>query len=66
MSLELEIGDAGQGLPEDLGARNGGLGMRLVNSLVTQIGGQLEVSHHSGATFRVRLGPNQANKGTVQ
>lgn len=64
--LELEIGDAGQGLPQDLAGAKGRLGMRLVNSLVAQVGGELVVSRHPGTTFRVRLGPNQANQGIVQ
>jgi len=52
-SLVLSIGDSGAGLPAE--PSNTGLGMRLVRSLVQQIGATLEVEHHPGATFRVRL-----------
>lgn len=51
--LALSVGDSGQGLPAE--PSNAGLGMRLVRSLVQQIGATLEVEHHPGATFRVRL-----------
>jgi two-component sensor histidine kinase len=57
--LLLSVGDSGCGLPAE--PPPGGLGMRLVRSLVQQIGARLEVEHHPGATFRVRLPhPRQA------
>ncbi|MDB5474565.1 MAG: sensor histidine kinase [Phenylobacterium sp.] len=51
--LVLSVGDSGCGLPAE--PPPDGLGMRLVRSLVQQIGGALQVEHHPGATFRVRL-----------
>lgn len=51
--LELCVRDDGQGLPEDLPAS--GLGMRLMRSLVQQIGATLEIERSPGAVFRVRL-----------
>lgn len=51
--LVLSVGDSGEGLPADI--PSSGLGMRLVRSLVQQIGATLEIEHHPGATFRVRL-----------
>lgn len=64
--LALEIGDAGQGLPKDVDGPGAGLGMRLVNSLVSQVGGRLVVSRDSGTLFSVRLGPQQASEGALQ
>ncbi|WP_334165044.1 sensor histidine kinase [Phenylobacterium sp.] len=52
-SLLLSVSDTGQGLPQDLSGP--GLGMRLVRSLVQQIGGALEVERTSGAVFHVRM-----------
>ena len=51
--LLLCIADHGRGLPTELPAS--GLGMRLVRSLVQQIGATLEIEHSPGAVFRVRL-----------
>lgn len=51
--LVLSVGDSGQGLPAE--PSNAGLGMRLVRSLVQQIGATLEIERHPGATFRVHL-----------
>jgi two-component sensor histidine kinase len=51
--LVLNVSDDGQGLPE--GDAGGGIGMRLVRSLVQQCRGELEVRRGSGASFTVRL-----------
>ncbi|MCR5879419.1 sensor histidine kinase [Phenylobacterium sp. J367] len=51
-TLVLSVTDHGPGLPDPPGA---GLGMRLVRSMVQQIGGDLEVEGGPGAVFRVRL-----------
>ncbi|HEY8572797.1 sensor histidine kinase [Phenylobacterium sp.] len=51
--LTLSVRDSGQGLPEE--PPNTGLGMRLVRSLVQQIGATLEIERQPGATFRVNL-----------
>lgn len=53
--LVLAVGDSGQGLPGDIEGRPGSLGMKLINSLVAQVGGDLTVSHHPGATFEIKL-----------
>jgi two-component sensor histidine kinase len=50
--LALTVADRGVGLPVEPGA---GLGMRLVRSMVQQLGGALEVERGAGALFRVRL-----------
>lgn len=51
--LVLSVNDSGQGLPNDISGP--GLGMRLVRSLVQQIGGGLEIERGQGAAFHVRL-----------
>jgi PAS domain S-box-containing protein len=57
---KLEIGDRGAGLPHDPAAKSPGLGMRLVNTLVRQAGGDLETRHHPGVTYTIRFVPGQA------
>jgi two-component sensor histidine kinase len=49
----LTVGDSGPGLPAEPPRR--GLGMRIVRSLVQQLGARLDIQHHPGATFHVRL-----------
>jgi two-component sensor histidine kinase len=51
--LLLSVGDVGCGLPPETPST--GLGMRLVRSLVQQIGATLEIERGPGAVFRVRL-----------
>jgi two-component sensor histidine kinase len=51
--LVLTVGDSGKGLPAEPPPT--GLGMRLVRSLVQQLGARLEVVHSPGAAFQVRL-----------
>jgi two-component sensor histidine kinase len=51
--LVLTVGDSGPGLPSEPPPR--GLGMRIVRSLAQQLGARLEIQHHPGATFHVRL-----------
>jgi two-component sensor histidine kinase len=52
-ALSLTVGDSGPGLPNEVESSR--LGMRLVRSLVQQIGGRLVVEHSPGATFHVHL-----------
>ena len=56
--LVLTVGDSGPGLPAEPPRR--GLGMRIVRSLVQQLGARLEIQHHPGATFHVRLPASSA------
>jgi two-component sensor histidine kinase len=51
--LTISVCDRGRGLPAE--ASGAGMGMRLVRSLVQQIGGVLDVERGPGTTFRVRL-----------
>ncbi|GFE82679.1 hypothetical protein GCM10011487_46790 [Steroidobacter agaridevorans] len=61
--LLLQVDDDGRGLPNDFDPRSGtGLGMRIVQGLVAQLGGELQIEAQSlGAHFRVRL-PRDAPK----
>lgn len=52
-SLVLSIGDDGRGLGDDAESASGGLGMRLIRSLVAQVRGTLVVRRHPGATFEI-------------
>jgi two-component sensor histidine kinase/PAS domain-containing protein len=51
--LVLTVADTGRGLPPDL--PEGGMGMRLIRSLVQQIGAALDIEPQPGAAFHVRL-----------
>ncbi len=53
--LLLTVRDEGRGLPKDADRRKGGLGMRLVRSLVDQVGGELTIRDGAGAHFEIRL-----------
>jgi two-component sensor histidine kinase len=55
--LMLNIADDGVGLPDGFdGSRDGGLGFRVIRSLVAEVGGQLEViSGDLGLSFRIVL-----------
>jgi two-component sensor histidine kinase len=54
--LLLSVRDFGRGLPRGAGQRPGsGLGMKLVKSLVAQVGGQLVTAGPPGALFEVRV-----------
>ena len=55
--LVLSVSDSGVGLPPARGGRAGGLGMKLVNSLISQIKGELVVRPRPGATFEIKLPP---------
>lgn len=52
--LTLVVGDNGVGFPEDLDFRNTeSLGMQLVNTLVSQLGGKVELSNNGGTEFKI-------------
>jgi PAS domain S-box-containing protein len=51
----LSVRDSGPGLPTGLGEQSTGLGMKLIKSLVLQIGGKLSVKHGPGAAFEIKL-----------
>jgi two-component sensor histidine kinase len=52
-SLVLTVGDAGPGFPSE--PRDSGLGMRLIRSLVQQLGATLRIEQDRGAALHVRL-----------
>ena len=55
-ALVLSVRDFGRGLPNGAGAqRGGGLGMKLVKSLVSQVKGELVTTGPPGAGFEIRV-----------
>ncbi|HMK45792.1 MAG TPA: histidine kinase dimerization/phosphoacceptor domain -containing protein, partial [Methanocella sp.] len=60
----LKVGDNGSGLPKGLDFRNSpSLGLQLVNTLVDQIGGTIELEPGSGTTFVITFaGPRTGEK----
>lgn len=54
--IRLSVRDNGIGFPEDLDFKNtASLGMQLVNSLVTQLDGSIELDRNDGTTFMVEF-----------
>ena len=52
--LELTVSDNGAGFPPEIDFRNtASLGLRLVNSLVDQLDGQIEMSAEDGTRFTI-------------
>jgi two-component sensor histidine kinase len=51
----LTVSDLGPGLPIKTAGSERGLGMRLVRSLVDQVGGELVIRSGQGAEFEIRL-----------
>jgi two-component sensor histidine kinase len=50
----LVVGDNGVGFPEDTDFRKtGSLGMKLVNSLTSQLDGTIELARSGGTTFTI-------------
>jgi len=53
----LTISDSGSGFPENIDPRNSpSLGLTLVNSLVEQLGGTIELDRREGTTFTITFG----------
>ena len=54
--LQLTVQDDGVGLAEDLDlTRSGSLGMKLVDSLVRQLGAKIEIGRKGGASFKIHF-----------
>jgi len=54
--MALTVADDGRGLPPDMNAKSGGLGMQLIRSLVRQLDGSLDMYRREpGAAFEIRL-----------
>jgi len=54
--LLLSVRDSGRGLPDDIESRSGGgLGMKLVKSLVTQVHGELVTLGPPGTVFQITV-----------
>lgn len=53
-NLILKVSDDGVGIPEDLDVKNTDtLGLKLVNSLTTQINGEIELDRSNGTEFKI-------------
>jgi PAS domain S-box-containing protein len=53
--LRLSIGDSGRGIQDGGGQDRQGLGMRLVQGLLQQVGGTIEVKHAPGVNYRISI-----------
>ena len=54
--FEILIGDNGVGIPEDMDLENTEtLGMLLINSLTSQIDGEVELLREGGTSFRIKI-----------
>lgn len=54
--VRLVVGDNGIGFPEDLDVQSlDSLGLRLINTLVSQLEGTLELNNHDGAQFKLEF-----------
>ncbi|NIR26018.1 MAG: sensor histidine kinase, partial [Gammaproteobacteria bacterium] len=52
----LEVRDNGVGFPEDFDlGRMGGIGLDIVQGLVAQLGGELDLSHNGGVIARINF-----------
>jgi two-component sensor histidine kinase len=55
--IVLIVSDSGIGFPKDVDIRNSpSLGLTLVNSLVEQLDGTIELDRRGGTTFTIRFG----------
>jgi PAS domain S-box-containing protein len=62
--LTLMVSDNGVGFPQDLDFRDtGSLGLQLVNTLVEQIEGTIELDRSSGTAFRIAFAELKSRKG---
>jgi PAS domain S-box-containing protein len=60
-TIQLTVADTGKGLPDGFAYKNtSGLGMKLVDSLVRQLRGRLEIRSHSGTIVKVSF-PSAGN-----
>jgi two-component sensor histidine kinase len=53
--LRLSVRDAGRGLPDNVQGLSGGLGMKLVKALVTQVHGELVMLDRPGTGFEIAV-----------
>lgn len=52
----LKVGDNGVGFPKNLDFRNTeSLGLQLVNSLINQLNGTIELDRRRGTTFKIKF-----------
>jgi two-component sensor histidine kinase len=53
--LRLSIGDDGRGMEKKDGNEGDGLGMRLVEGLMQQVGGTIEIKNEPGARYEISV-----------
>jgi PAS domain S-box-containing protein len=60
--IEIVVNDNGRGLPPEIDFRNTQtLGLQLVNTLVDQLGGKIELDNSKGANYRITFKQKQKN-----
>jgi len=60
------VGDNGVGFPQDVDFRNTqSLGLKLVTTLVKQIGGSIELYRNDGTTFEIKFAAPDGGKKKV-
>src|SRR4030095_902107 len=65
-TFSLTVSDNGIGLPENIDFRKTtSLGLQLVNTLVGQIDGSIEMENHQGACFNIKFGNKASNSEKV-
>ena len=58
--VEIVVSDNGVGFPENIDFQNSpSLGLKLVNNLVIQINGEMELKNNNGAEFRIKFKNNE-------
>jgi PAS domain S-box-containing protein len=65
-ALRLSIADDGQGVEKKDGAERGGLGMRLVEGLMQQVDGKMEVTYEPGVRYEITLPADEAGRSAPQ
>ena len=65
-ALRLSIGDDGRGLTDKNGTERDGLGMRLVEGLMQQVGGTMEIRDEPGARYEITIPAGEPGRTASQ